>query len=73
MLTLGNIYRPSRNLNENYENFIEEITPILTLLSHHNHECVLVGDLNINLLKITEKEAFINFMTQLSQTASSLL
>ena len=61
MLTLGNIYRPSRNVNENYEKFIEEITPILTNLSNHNHECVLVGDFNINLLKITEKEAFSKF------------
>ena len=52
MLTLGNIYRPPRNVNENYEKFIEEITPILE---------IFVGDFNIDLLKITEKEAFSKF------------
>ena len=61
MLTLGNICRPPRNVNTNYEKFIEEITHILTHLSNHNQECVLVGDFNINFLKITEKEAFSKF------------
>ena len=61
ILTLGNIYRPPRNVNENYEKFIEEVTPILTHLLNHKHECVLVGDFNINLIKITEKEAFSKF------------
>ena len=61
LLTLGDIYRPPRNINENYETFIEEITHILSNLSNHNRECVYDGDFNINLLKITEKEAFSKF------------
>ena len=60
-LTLGNIYRPPRDLNENYECFNEAFATILHELSKGNRECVIVEDFNINLLKILENDAFSKF------------
>ena len=57
-LTLGNIYRPPRDLNEKYECFNEDFAKILNELSKGNQESVIVGDFNINLLKVMEREAF---------------
>ena len=57
-LTIGNIYRPPRDHIANYTKFLEEITPILTLLETLPNEIVLTGDFNINLLKINTREIF---------------
>ena len=60
-ITIGNIYRPPRNLNINYRNFIDELVPILNALTSNRNELVIVGDFNINFLKITEREIFSDF------------
>ena len=52
---IGNMYRPPRDVNENYQMFIQEIEPILKELEKSNTESILIGDLNINLLKINDK------------------
>ena len=64
-LSIGNIYRPPRDLNRNYKQFIEELMPILSLYEKDNSEMVLAGDFNINLLKINDREVFGEFFETL--------
>ena len=59
---IGNMYRPPRDLNKNYETFIHEIGPILKELEKSNTESILSGDFNINLLNINEKPIFKEFL-----------
>ena len=51
-LSIGNIYRPPKNLVENLTNFREEFEVVLNQL---NGNVVVGGDFNIDLLKIAEK------------------
>ena len=54
---IGNIYRPPRSLNENYNEFIHEFSnAISSLKNNHTHNLILAGDFNINMLKINEQE-----------------
>ena len=50
-----NIYRPPRDPNEVYQQFIDEFTAILTILGNQNSDVIIAGDYNIDLLKIHEK------------------
>ena len=59
---IGNMHRPTRDLNKNYETFIHEIGPILKELEKSNTESNLSGDFNINLLNINEKPIFNEFL-----------
>ena len=52
VLTLGNIYRPPRELIENYKNFIKEFDNIVCTL---NGELIIAGDFNIDLLQIDSR------------------
>ena len=52
-LTMFNLYRPPRS-NQILKQFIEELTPIMDTLMSQNHNIALVGDTNINLLKMQE-------------------
>jgi len=54
-LVIGNIYRPPRDTLEEYTNFISELDKILHDFQHTNMEVVLVGDFNIDLLKLKER------------------
>ena len=60
-IIIGNIYRPPRDRNENYQTFINELTPILSGLESRNCEVFLTGDFNIDLLKIKKKPIFSEF------------
>ena len=64
-ITLGNIYRPPRNLIENIRTFNEELSDILTHMDHNNSEIFLTGDYNINLLSINDKEINAEFLEML--------
>ena len=59
LLTIGNIYRPphNNNNNETITKFINELTPIVEDLQKQNYASI-VGDFNINLLQIKEREIF---------------
>ena len=59
-ITLGNIYKPpeKRKKNLNISNLIDDITPILHVLGTENSNAVLVGDFNVDLLKLTERDKF---------------
>ena len=54
----NNIYRPPRDINENYRQFIDEFTTVLAKLERSHSGVVSAGDFNIDLLKIREKTIF---------------
>ena len=66
--TIGNIYRPPRDINENYQQCNKEFTQFLSGLQKTKGEVVRVGDVNIDLLKVehkhTTKEYLYSIMTQ---------
>ena len=64
-IIIGNIYRPPRDLNENYKQFVSEFTPIISSFDRTNSDVIIAGDFNINLLKINEKEVFAEFFDTL--------
>mgnify|MGYP000297251403 CR=1 FL=1 len=55
-IVLGNIYRPPRDVIENYNSFTNELTDLLNTLNNRSCEVLLAGDFNIDLLRINEKE-----------------
>ena len=61
-LTIGNIYRPPRTNNEQINSFINEFSSAVVSLENSNHELIIAGDFNINLLKINENETYSNFL-----------
>ena len=54
-LVLANIYRPPRDRNCDIKSFLDLFTPFLSNITNHNHDCVITGDFNINLLNIDSK------------------
>ena len=62
-IILGNIYRPPRDIIENYKTFIDELTPILTHLQKSKSEVIIVGDFNTELLKSKKKMYLVNTLT----------
>ena len=54
-VTIGNIYRPPRDVNENYQQFTEEFTRQLAKFQKSKGEVIIAGDYNIDLLKINNK------------------
>ena len=59
-LTIGNIYRPPRNNNSNacVEKFLNELRPIISKLYKNNNNSGITEDMNLDLLKIDEREKF---------------
>ena len=64
-ILIGNIYRPPRDLNENYKQFVSGFTHIISSFGRTNSDVIIAGDFNINLLKINEKEVFAEFFDTL--------
>ena len=58
-ITIGNIYRPPKDIIANYNTFIEELNVALHEL---RGEVIISGDFNIDLLKIKEKPVFNEFL-----------
>lgn len=84
---IGNIYRPPRNNAENYEGFNEDLEKVF-LEFNRTKDIALMGDFNIDLLKINErtyvKEFFetmtssgfmpkITFPTRVTDTTATLI
>ena len=65
-LTIGNIYRPAHdnNNNVNIQQFISELYHIIEILQSENTYTAIAGDFNINLLKISERDKFGEFFDQ---------
>ena len=60
-LLLGNIYRPPHDNNANYQQFIHELTPLITTLGNHHSDVIIAGDYNIDVLKINDKPMFSDY------------
>ena len=56
-LIIGNIYRPPRHNNNNatIENFLTEITPVISNIAKNSCNIVVSGDFNIDLLQINDR------------------
>ena len=54
-IIIGNIYRPPNELVANYNRFTEEFVQILMHLHKSKSEVIIIGDFNIDLLKINSK------------------
>ena len=63
-LTICNIYRPphDNNSNDNISKFLSELSPVLEILQKENTYAAVVGDFNINLLQINEREKIWRFL-----------
>ena len=63
-MVLGNIYRPPRNNNNNesIDRFMNEFNPIIDTINNFNCDAMLVGDFNIDLLRINEREKYNTFL-----------
>ena len=58
---IGSMYRPPRERNENYQSFLNKLSPVLTHLEKYNDDIILTGDLNINLLKVNQRPIINDF------------
>ena len=63
-IAIGNVYRPPYNNNSNHsiENFIQQFTSVIDKLSKNNLHAVVVGDFNIDLFKLDEREIYEEFL-----------
>jgi len=59
-IILGNIYRPPRNINDNYYLFMDELQTVLHTLAAKRCPVIIAGDYNIDLLQIVNKPAFMD-------------
>ena len=61
---VANFYRPPRfnNNNQTIEEFTKQFSPVIKDLSKSNQNVLIAADLNIDLLKINEKEKYANFL-----------
>ena len=59
--TICNIYNPphENNSDDNISNFLSELSPVRDILQKENTYEAVVGDFNINLLQIKEREKFL--------------
>ncbi len=54
-LNIGNLYRPPNELNDSYNEFIRDLSPILSTLENNKNEVITAGNFNIDLLKLNDK------------------
>ena len=57
-IILGNVYRPPHDINENYNQLINEFVPILSEFGKSKSDVIIAGDYNIDLLKVLAKPVF---------------
>ena len=72
-LIIGNIYRPPRELFDNYKDFINDFERILTSNEIQRHEVIIVGDFNIDLLKMYDRPIVLKSSLMLSCQMASFL
>ena len=63
-INIFNIYRSPKDNNNNttIENFIGELTPVITDLGKDYNTALAVGDFNINPLQLNEREKYNDFL-----------
>ena len=57
-----NVYRPPRSTIPVLMEFLNELAPVLNSLDMPNHNVILAGDFNINLLKVNENIQYGEFI-----------
>ena len=57
-VTLCNLYRAPKDTNAYLSQFIEEISPIIDVLSRESSNLIYVGDINIDLLKLQTRDKY---------------
>ena len=60
-ILLGNIYRSPRDVLLNYKSFTEELALTFQTFKDRNYDIIIGGDINIDILKIKEKEFVIEY------------
>ena len=70
-ITLGNIYRPPKcnNNDQVISTFINELAPVIAKLGKECSETIIVGDFNIGLLIVGERQKYAEYL-DLFQTNS---
>ncbi len=58
---MGNIYQPPNHVIDSYNEFINELSPILNLLEKNNSEVIVSGDFNIDVLKLNDKQVISDY------------
>ena len=62
-VAIANIYRPPKNnTNSQIKAFCDEMAPVITKISKANTDTFFVGDFNINILKINEREKIQDYL-----------
>ena len=64
-IIIGNVYRPPRDICDNYQQFNDEFTDILHRLQKTKGEIAIVGDYNIDLLKVEHKPIIRDYLDSL--------
>ncbi len=61
-ITLGNIYRPPKdnNNNTNIETFINELEPLINRFGKEKTTNIIVGDFKVDLMKMSKREKYAN-------------
>ena len=54
-IILGNVSRPPKDINENYQTCIDKFANKLVYMNNNRNEVIIAGDYNIDLLKINDK------------------
>ncbi len=54
-INIVNIYCPPYDLLDSYNEFIKELSPVLSTLQNNNNEIIVASDFNINLLQINDR------------------
>ena len=63
-MTLGTVYRPPRQNNNNpvIDMFLKEFVPVIENLGRDNKNAILTGDFNIDLTQVHEREKYAEFL-----------
>ena len=65
-IILGNIYRPPKDIKNDYKTFIDELNQVISQLGEGIEDCLICGDFNINLLKLFDREIISEFFDMFS-------
>ncbi len=65
-IIIWNIYRPPKDIDEKYSEFINEFAHVLDTLETMDSEVIITGNLNIDLLKMADKEVLDEYFDMLT-------
>ncbi len=65
-IIIGNIYRPPKELIDDYKEFTHELSPILQSLESTKNEVLISGDFNVDLLKVNDQNIISDYFDMLT-------